>query len=113
MSKISRKYKEAYRYELEREIGHIRGNDAFCESTKKAILNHLFGDHDCRAESKFKVVHRYNPYIKCKWWQRVNKLWIYPLFMITIPFQWLLRGETGVQTDSILGHTIKRLIGRY
>jgi hypothetical protein len=111
MGILSKKLKEVYRLEFTKELKDIRGGENFCKVTEAKIINHLFGDSDYRAESEFKLVHKYSPYIKTKWWQRLNRLWVYPIFLCTLPLQWIIRGETGVETESDLGVILTKLIG--
>jgi len=44
-------------------------------------------------------------------WQRLNRLWFVPLYMLTIPFQWLIRGRMGFETTSKVGMMIQKLTG--
>lgn len=111
MGILSKKLKEVYQHEFTNELKNLREYESLCKVTEAKIINHLFGDSDYRAESKFKLVHRWNPYIKTKWWQRINRLWVYPIFICTLPFQWILRGETGIATESDLGIILTKLIG--
>ena len=43
--------------------------------------------------------------------QRINRLWFVPLYLLTIPFQWLFRGGVGVRNESKLGALMARLTG--
>lgn len=44
-------------------------------------------------------------------WQRLNRLWFVPLYLLTIPFQWLFRGRTGFSTTSKWGALFSRITG--
>lgn len=44
-------------------------------------------------------------------WQRLNRLWFVPLYLLTIPFQWLIRGRMGFESTSKVGAAISRLTG--
>lgn len=44
-------------------------------------------------------------------WQRLNRLWFVPLYLLTIPFQWLIRGRMGFETTSKVGAFFSRLTG--
>jgi hypothetical protein len=46
-----------------------------------------------------------------KFWQRLNRLWFVPLYLLTIPFQWLFRGRMGFESTSKTGALISRLTG--
>ncbi|EII0952634.1 hypothetical protein LMW55_004149 [Salmonella enterica] len=41
-----------------------------------------------------------------KFWQRLNRLWFVPLYLLTIPFQWLIRGRIGFETTSKVAQII-------
>ena len=43
--------------------------------------------------------------------QRINRLWFVPLYLLTIPFQWLFRGRVGFESTSELGALCKRITG--
>ena len=43
--------------------------------------------------------------------QRVNRLWFVPLYILTIPFQWLFWGRVGLESNSKVGNFIHRLTG--
>ncbi|ECA8972956.1 hypothetical protein ETB55_21975 [Salmonella enterica subsp. enterica serovar Omuna] len=44
-------------------------------------------------------------------WQRLNRLWFVPLYLLTIPFQWLIRGRIGFETTSKAAQIISRITG--
>lgn len=46
-----------------------------------------------------------------KFWQRLNRLWFVPLYLLTIPLQWLIRGKVGFETTSKLGMFCQKLTG--
>lgn len=46
-----------------------------------------------------------------KFWQRLNRLWFVPVWIITIPFQWLFRGRVGFETTSKFGQLCQRITG--
>ena len=43
--------------------------------------------------------------------QRLNRLWFVPLYLLTIPFQWLFRGRMGFETTSKTAALISRITG--
>lgn len=43
--------------------------------------------------------------------QRLNRLWFVPLYLLTIPFQWLIRGRIGFETTSKVGAFFSRITG--
>ncbi|MDT9381200.1 hypothetical protein RPW61_22695 [Citrobacter freundii] len=48
---------------------------------------------------------------EAKFWQRLNRLWLVPLCVITIPFQWLFRGRVGFESTSKIGALFQRITG--
>ncbi|WP_237764652.1 hypothetical protein [Enterobacter hormaechei] len=44
-------------------------------------------------------------------WQRLNRLWFVPLYLLTIPFQWLIRGRMGFETTSKVAAVINKITG--
>lgn len=43
--------------------------------------------------------------------QRLNRLWFVPLYLLTIPFQWLIRGRMGFETTSKVAAVITKITG--
>ena len=43
--------------------------------------------------------------------QRLNRLWFVPLYLLTIPFQWLIRGRMGFESTSKVGAFISWITG--
>lgn len=43
--------------------------------------------------------------------QRLNRLWFVPLYLLTIPFQWLIRGRMGFESTSKVGALVSRITG--
>lgn len=76
--------------------------------TKEELLDELFGN--CSND----YYSDYDVYIytcdKKTIWNRLNLLWFVPLWLLTIPFQWLIRGRVGVNTNSKLGRLIHWLV---
>lgn len=81
----------------------------------KEVYDLLFGKWD-EGGSEY-VVYRYDNEgdwgnrKKTTLLQRFNMLWLYPLFVVTVPFQWLFLGKVGVNTHSKFGKFIMKLIG--
>ncbi|EBM2070081.1 hypothetical protein QOP16_003518 [Salmonella enterica] len=46
-----------------------------------------------------------------KFWQRLNRLWFVPLYLLTIPFQWLFLGRVGMESTSKIGALFQRITG--
>lgn len=101
-------YKDKKRAMQSAVIKAAGGKDA----TKESILKVLFGD-DFNDRTEFYVYWWDNPYEKeTAWWQRVNKLWFIPLFLIFIaPVQYLVKGHVGFDSRTKIGEIILKLIG--
>lgn len=46
-----------------------------------------------------------------KMWQRLNQLWVVPLLIISIPFQWLFNGTYGFGNKSKLARILSHITG--
>ena len=71
------------------------------------VLDYLLGDMDwCDSEyTLYKYEHSYRSFVN-----RLNLIWVYPLFFISIPFQWLFRGVIGFSRDSKIGRLVNKLV---
>lgn len=113
MSKMKTGYKEVYKFEFEEELKDLWGYDKFDKYTQDKIIEHLFGMLDRNPTSKFKVVHKRNPYIQTTTIQRINLFWVWPLWLVITPFKWIVTGEMGVTKESKVGKILTKLIGNY
>ena len=41
---------------------------------------------------------------------RINILWVYPVFLLLVPFQWLCQGDTGFKRESRIGTALEFLV---
>ncbi|GHC81107.1 hypothetical protein [Limoniibacter endophyticus] len=82
-----------FRHELERKLKE-QGFENW-----KEICNFLCGEGDDYAESA-KMPEQYD-----------NRLWFVPLYSLTIPFQWLIRGRVGFATTSKTAALFSRITG--
>lgn len=111
---LDKKEKEMRIKDFEEELKDLYGYDKFDKFTKDKIITHLFGDYESRPDSKFKVVYRWNPDIKNTPMQRFNMLWVWPLYMLTVaPYNYITKGDTGVERESKLGKLLNKLVGYY
>lgn len=75
------------------------------------VVRILKGD-DWESEGPFHIVDRaWFPRDEVKFWQRLNRLWFVPLYLLTVPFQWLFRGCVGFNNDSKTAKLIAKLTG--
>lgn len=101
------KYKETYRIQIEKVIKEEN------IQTAKQLLDLLYGDVNNDFTSDYKVLFERDPYIESTKLQRFNLFWVWPLWLITIPFQYIIRGEYGVKKETRLGQILTKLIGKY
>ncbi len=101
--------------ELERSVKR----DMDASAVLRDVLGEDFNPHDLEAERLVRCILEDDRYVVCRYKDgdtnglamRLNKIWFYPLFIITIPIQWLIRGKVGVSRDSKIGRIIEKLIG--
>ena len=103
------------RYELEKKL-----KEQGFENWAKISRFLCDGDADTWAEhDKSQEQYVYQVVDNTKWmsrrdarfWQRLNRLWFVPLYLLTIPFQWLIRGRMGFETTSKVGAFFSRITG--
>jgi len=97
-----------YKSELTRQIKNHTNKD---NPTMDDCLEFLFGDSDGWIASDIKF-YEYKK-VKKSFLQRLNLFWITPLFVATIPIQYLFRGYVGVDRDSGVGKVIEFLTGDF
>lgn len=112
MSRLTKKEYEVYEHNFIGELKELRGYDKFDKFTKDTIIKHLFGECEYRSKSAFKLIHKHNPYLQTTTIQRLNWLWVTPLFMIFVmPFQWLFTGSTGFSQGTKIHTMLRYLLG--
>jgi hypothetical protein len=76
------------------------------EPTAKQVLDYIT-DRDWCSDYE---LHRYESNDTASLMQRINLLWVWPLFVITIPFQWICTGGFGLKRDSRMGRIVSWFI---
>lgn len=103
------------RYELEKRL-----KDQGFENWQKISRflcdgdSDTWADHDLHQEQfAYQVVDNteWMEHRDATFWQRLNRLWFVPLYLLTIPFQWLFRGRMGFETTSKTAAIISRITG--
>ena len=100
-------------YSVGRIIKEVKDNARLYDKdnpTAKEVLEYMIGDQDGWTSGEF-VVYRYDDRNKRTFLQRLNTLWVYPLFILTIPLQYLFTGSWGVNRNTKFGKLIFRLVG--
>lgn len=77
------------------------------EPTQRRLLEFMLGDGMYGGEY---TVYKYER-SKKKLWQRVNCFWVYPLFMLSAPLQFLFYGQIGANKNSRVGKVLNFLVG--
>lgn len=106
MSIFTPKVTQAYRFQLEKTLKEYFGE----KYTSTDIMNYLF-NHDYSGD--FIVTYKHYPYEKRKIWQRLNLLWVWPLWIPLGFIKWILTGDMGVRKESAVGKVLVKLIGNY
>lgn len=71
----------------------------------------LVGEYDDNWSPYSVVDNSWSSEGNVKIWQRLNQLWFVPLFILTIPIQWLFTGSHGFNDNSRLGKFFVRITG--
>ncbi|OAT32017.1 phage protein [Buttiauxella brennerae ATCC 51605] len=104
-----------YRYELEKKLKE-QGFENWKEISRFLCDgdSDTYADHDLQpSQFAYQVVDntKWMGARDAKFWQRLNRLWFVPLYLLTIPFQWLIRGRTGFSTTSKIAALFSRITG--
>lgn len=60
----------------------------------------------------FVLVHKKDPYITSTWKQRLNRVWVVPVYVVVIgPILYIKTGHWGVSPYSKMGEVLSYLIG--
>ena len=77
------------------------------EPTQRRLLEFMLGDGMYAGEY---IVYKYEK-SKKNLWQRINCFWVYPLFILSMPFQFLFYGQIGANRKSRVGKVLNFLVG--
>lgn len=91
---------------LREELSNQGISDADIDKFKKVICGDCSNDY----YSDYRLTD-YGEKPKDKWWQRLNCLWVYPLFIVCIPFRYVMYGDYKFQPNSKAYRVISKLIG--
>ena len=101
-TKMGRGSKNKILQEMSEEFPNIKN------FTADEVLEHLLEEYDGRNVSKY-TLYKYNVKVEKTLFNRINMCWIYPLFFISIPLQWVIRGEVGINSNTNFGKFINKL----
>ena len=100
---LVRNTESVYRHEIEKELGK--------DATGEQVLDYIFGtyDNDYRRSSDF--VLRVWSDDKRSALQRLNMFWAIPLTLFLSPYQYVVNGQVGWDTNTKAGRFILRVTG--
>jgi len=104
---IFEREKEISRCSLKKEIISELDNK-YGENSVENLLDMLLGGIDEPRHYKYKL-YKYKESKKTIL-NRLNMLWVFPIFLVSIPLQWLILGDIGVSRDSRIGKIIEYLV---
>ncbi len=84
-------------------------NEVGKNPTADEVLNHLLGDSNGWNDSDY-VIYKYEYNQKRSLFNRLNYLWVWPLFILSIPFVWIFTGDYGLKRTSKIGSVVDWLI---
>ena len=97
---------------VRREILNAVGDDATVED----VLDYVVGYYD--EWNRTTTLGNYTLYrdscseIRSKWWQRLNKLWVFPVMMVAVlPAKWIITGKWGIDVRSKAAEVLTILAG--
>lgn len=93
-------------------IADVKENAILADASSPSpeeVLGYMMGDRDDYMCAGY-VVYHYDKEMGRTFIQRLNMLWVYPLFFLSIPFQFLLTGSWGVSRNSKIGKVIDWLV---
>lgn len=99
------KYPPEYVYEHQlRE--RINSKKDWPVNTAEDLVRYLYD-----TDTPYKVVRRWPEAPKQTVVNRINELWVYPLFLLCYPIRYVMFGSAQVSADSKLGKSINWLVG--
>ena len=101
---IEKKKKIQYIH-IKREIIAELGED----NSAEALLDNLLGNRGHWVNSDYRIF-KYEDVQKRSIWNRLNYIWVWPLFILSIPFSWVLTGTWGLTRDSKIGKVVDWLV---
>jgi hypothetical protein len=79
------------------------------DKSAEALLDNLLRDTNGWNNSDYRVI-KYTNVQKRSIGNRLNYLWVWPIFICTIPFSWVLTGTYGLDRNSKVGKVVDWLV---
>jgi len=102
--KIIKDPKEYYRHELEQLL---KDNGV---ATITDFLDFLYDQY---GEREVSIKHRYFDKPKSTLVNRLNSIWVYPLFILSIPYRYIVYGYYHINSNTRLARILNKLLGVY
>lgn len=102
---MKKKQRNVYRHEIKSEIKEQKIKDI------EGVLDLIFGDYENEWANKYVLKYRHFSEPKATIINRINFLWVCPIFYMIAPFRWVMFGEYQLNEDSRFFKIIKWLIG--
>lgn len=102
---IHNRVHEAYKHQILQDFKENK----YLPKTPEGLLEFLFDE-----DSDYRVYHYNDPWgesNKRTIFNRLNTLWMLPIWAVCAPFLWLSTGETGINQHSKLGKWIAKVTG--
>jgi hypothetical protein len=99
---IHNRVHEAYKHKL---LAEFKENK-YLPQTPEGLVEFLFDE-----DSEYRVYYYNDPYTKRTIANRLNTLWMLPIWAVCAPFLWLFTGEIGINQHSKLGKWITKVTG--
>ena len=77
------------------------------------LIDFLVGEYQNDYESDYQVMDRWSEYEERTFMQRINWIWVLPVYFMCVPFAYIFIGKWEIQRNSKLGDLINRLIKIY
>jgi len=103
-----RKHRKDY-YSINSIISDAKKEIGRDDVTPKDVLEYMIGNSDDWTGGKF-AVYEYSECLKRSFVNRLNMLWVCPLFFLSIPIQFLVYGSLGLKRNSMVGKVVHWLV---
>ena len=97
--KIKQEYNKLYEFQLREEIKECGIDDA------EGVIKLLYSD------SEYQVINTWAKEPEQSFVNRVNELWVIPLFLLAAPIRYVMFGDYKVNPESKLGKVLTYLLG--
>lgn len=100
---IHNRVHEAYKHQIEKDF-----KESHLPQTINGLLDFLCDDEE---RGDYRVYHLNDVYEKTTLKQRLNVLWLVPVWWIIAPFKWVFTGKAGVSQHSKVGKWLAKMTG--